>query len=230
MMQTFGFGRNWANGIFRRSSCIGIHSGPTQFPFVQFHLESKRLRASTQFASVLFVCISVLGVISSAWAEDVIPFDINIDVAKLPKTALIETEKGAFEIAFYVEQSPVTVRNFEHLSKKGFYNKLSFHRYVPGFVIQGGDPLGTGKGGPGYSLPPEYSSIKHVKGTVGMARLPGEVNLERKSNGSQFYITLAPSPHLDGRYTVFAQVIKGMNVVESLREGDRIIRVRLPRP
>ncbi len=171
-----------------------------------------------------------LFVVPLAAAEDKLPFGTNVESGTLPPTALIETEKGAFEIVFFVEQAPITVRNFEYLSKKGFYNNVKFHRYMPGFVIQGGDPLGTGKGGPGYALPPEYSVLKHVKGTVGMARLPGEVNPERKSNGSQFYITLAPSPHLDGHYTIFAQVIRGMDVVEMLREGDRIIRVRLPRP
>jgi peptidyl-prolyl cis-trans isomerase B (cyclophilin B) len=96
-------------------------------------------------------------------------------------------------------------------------------------VIQGGDPEGTGKGGPNYTIPPEFTNIKHRKGTIGMSRLPGERNPERHSNGSQFYICLTDAPHLDGLYTVFAEVINGLEVVEQLRAGDKIIRIRLPK-
>ncbi|MCC6221130.1 MAG: peptidylprolyl isomerase [Deltaproteobacteria bacterium] len=133
------------------------------------------------------------------------------------------------EIEFYREEAPITVRNFEYLGKKRFYENLTFHRYVPDFVIQGGDPQGNGKGGPGYGLPPEHSSVlKHRRGTLGMARLPSEVNPERLSNGSQFYICFSLAPHLDGLYTVFAQVISGMENAEKLRQGDKILEVQFP--
>ncbi len=161
--------------------------------------------------------------------EESLPFDSNVLPKELPETALVETTKGPFEIRFYREEAPITIKSFEYLARKGFYKGTTFHRYVPGFVIQGGDPLGTGKGGPGYTLPPEYSRLEHIRGTVGMARLPSEANPERRSNGSQFYICLSRGRHLDGLYTVFGEVISGMENVEKLRPGDKIIAVRLPR-
>jgi peptidyl-prolyl cis-trans isomerase B (cyclophilin B) len=121
------------------------------------------------------------------------------------------------------------VKNFEYLGRKNFYNKLGFHRYVENYVIQGGDPDGTGKGGPKYTLPPETSELKHRRGVLGMARLGNILNPERRSNGSQFYICLKDSPHLDGFYTIFAEVIDGMETVDKLRIGDQIIRIRFPR-
>ena len=170
------------------------------------------------------------GAINEAFAADgKLPFSIPKDPQTLPQTALIVTEKGDFEIEFYREEAPITVRNFEYLGRKGFYKNLTFHRYVPNFVIQGGDPLGTGKGGPGYSIPPENSDLRHIRGSLGMARLPSEVNPERNSNGSQFYICLGSAPHLDGLYTVFARVINGLENVDRLRPGDRILEVKFPK-
>ncbi len=159
--------------------------------------------------------------------ENKLPFPVPVDSRTLPKTALIETSQGPVEIEFYREASPITVKNFEYLSKKNFYNGLTFHRHKAGFVIQGGDPKGTGEGGPGYLLPPELSdSIKHERGTVGMARLPNAVNNNRYSNGSQFYIVFDRAPHLDGLYTVFAHVINGIDNAEKLRPGDKILGIR----
>jgi len=167
---------------------------------------------------------------SSAFAQaDSLPFEVPKDESSLPATALVETTKGAFEIEFYRKEAPITVRNFEHLGKKGFYDNTPFRRYVAGFVIQGGDPTGTGEGGPGYTLPAEFSNIPHEKGTIGMARLPSPVNMERRSNGSQFYISLSRSKHLDGLYSVFAKVIQGMDVVMNLRPNDKILAVKFPR-
>jgi peptidyl-prolyl cis-trans isomerase B (cyclophilin B) len=158
-----------------------------------------------------------------------LPFSTPRNYQALPESAMVETTKGKFIIEFYREQAPVTVRNFEYLGKKRFYENLTFHRYIPNFVLQGGDPKGNGKGGPGYSLPPEFSEINHAEGTLGMAMLPAKVNPERLSNGSQFYITLADSPHLDGLYTVFGKVVEGMDVVSRLRAGDRILHVYFPK-
>ncbi len=180
----------------------------------------------------IFQLVPVLVLLSTlAWADSRgVPFVVPKDSTALPETALIETSKGSFEVRFYREEAPITVSNFVHLAKKNFYRNVSFHRLIPGYVIQGGDPTGVGKsGGPGYTVPPEFSNIRHVKGTIGMARLPGAKNPERRSNGSQFYISLTSAPQLDGLYTVFAQVIRGMEIVEKLEVGDSIERVRLPK-
>jgi cyclophilin family peptidyl-prolyl cis-trans isomerase len=158
-----------------------------------------------------------------------LPFRVPGNPGELPATALIETSRGSFEIEFFRHEAPAAVRNFEYLAEKNYYRNVAFHRYVPGYLIQGGDPTGTGRGGPGYRLPPEFSKLKHLPGTVGMARLPDPVNPERLSNGSQFYIMFTAAPHLDGLYTVFARVIQGMDVVGKLRDGDTIRVVRLPR-
>ncbi len=178
---------------------------------------------------ILIVFLFSVGTLVVRAHADELPFTLESDPLLLPETALIETSKGAFEISFYREAAPITVQNFEHLGRKGYFKGLTFHRYVPDFVIQGGDPLGNGKGGPGYTLPPEHSSLKHLRGTIGMARKADQVNTERQSNGSQFYICLSEAPHLDGLYTVFARVLSGMENVEKLRPGDKIIAVRFPR-
>ncbi len=162
-------------------------------------------------------------------AEDKLPFKTPVDPRTLPDTALIETTKGFIEIEFYRQHAPTTIRNFEYLGRKGFYNNLLFHRVVPGFVVQGGDPGGTGKGGPGYTLPAEFSDIKHIRGTIGQSRMASEVNPRRASNGSQFYICMRRAQHLDGLYTVFARVINGMEVVDSLTEQDRIKAIHFPK-
>lgn len=172
--------------------------------------------------------LSFLLLITHAQA-DRLPFPERFDYRQLAETALVETTKGPFEVVFYRREAPITVRNFQYLASKGFYENLLFHRYYKDFLIQGGDPTGTGKGGPGYSLPPEFSSIKHKKGTIGMARIQSEANPQRRSNGSQFYISLARrSPQLDGLQTVFGEVVSGMGNVMQLRKGDKILRIVLP--
>ena len=148
---------------------------------------------------------------------------------ELPDTALVQTTKGDFEIEFYRDISPNAVRNFEYLALKHFYDGITIHRYEPGFVVQMGDPIGNGKGGPGYTIPPEFSKTKHERGSLGMARLPDPVNPERRSSGSQFYITFGAARHLDGLYTIFGKVVKGMENVDKLRVGDKIINIRLPK-
>jgi peptidyl-prolyl cis-trans isomerase B (cyclophilin B) len=141
-------------------------------------------------------------------------------------TAVIVMEKGGeIRIELYPEDAPKTVESFLTLSKKGFYNGLAFHRVVPGFVAQGGDPKGDGTGGPGYTLKAEFNKRKHVRGTVAMAR-----SQHPDSAGSQFYICFAPASHLDGQYTVFGQVVAGMEVVDGIRVGDRMKTVRVEVP
>jgi cyclophilin family peptidyl-prolyl cis-trans isomerase len=144
---------------------------------------------------------------------------MTIDVSK-SYIATIKTAKGDIVAELYPKDAPQHVNNFVFLAREGFYDNLTFHRVVPGFVIQGGDPLGTGTGGPGYNIPPEIKG-KHSKGALAMARRAGPAQTT-PSSGSQFYITLAPQPHLDGEYTVFGQVIRGMEVVEKIAVGDVI--------
>lgn len=135
--------------------------------------------------------------------------------------AKISTEKGEIVAELDASAAPRTVNNFVFLARQGFYDGLTFHRVEPGFVIQGGDPLGTGGGGPGYTVPAEIE-LEHVEGAIAMARMGDQVNPERASSGSQFYITLDETPHLDGAYTVFGEVVEGMDVVEQIAVGDEI--------
>ena len=153
------------------------------------------------------------------------------DVANVQ--AVIKTDKGNIVLSFYPDIAPVTVASFIHLAMTGFYNGTTFHRVVPDFVIQGGDPKSkdpnatdVGNGGPGYNLPAEFNSKPHLAGTLAMAR-SGSPN----SGGSQFYICLAPKPSLDGQYTVFGQVDSGMDVVDKITQGDVIREVTIqPKP
>ena len=132
--------------------------------------------------------------------------------------------KGILSLSLDSEAAPEHVNNFVFLSREGFYDGLTFHRVEPGFVIQGGDPEGSGEGGPGYTIPGEFD-LKHIEGALAMARLPDQINPNRESSGSQFYITLAPTEFLDGQYSVFGQVEEGMDVVQTIEIGDMIERI-----
>ena len=137
--------------------------------------------------------------------------------------ATMETDKGTIEIELYPEHAPKTVNNFVFLAQDGFYDGISFHRVIPNFMVQGGDPTGTGRGGPGYSFGDELKDnpLKHETGVLSMA------NAGPNTNGSQFFITHAPQPHLDGRHTVFGKVTSGQDVVDEIRQGDTIQRVTI---
>lgn len=139
--------------------------------------------------------------------------------------AVLETNFGPIEIALDKTAAPLTSANFEKLAREGFYSDLTFHRVIPGFVIQGGDPKGDGTGGPGYTIPAEIKLL-HKRGSVATARTGDQVNPTRASSGSQFYIALEDLPPLDGQYTVFGQVTAGMDVVDKIArvktgEGDK---------
>ncbi|HEY68662.1 MAG TPA: peptidylprolyl isomerase [Thermoflexia bacterium] len=140
--------------------------------------------------------------------------------------ATISTAKGDIVVQLDADAAPLTVNNFVFLARQGFYDNLTFHRVESGFVIQGGDPTGTGTGGPGYTIPAEIG-LPHIEGAIAMARRSDEVNPTRASSGSQFYITLAPTPFLDGAYTVFGHVIEGMDVVKSIAIGDVIEKITI---
>lgn len=135
--------------------------------------------------------------------------------------ALIETRYGVIEVALNVVEAPLTTANFADLARSGFFNGLRLHRVVPNFVVQTGDPRGDGHGGPGYTIVDELSPLPFVRGTVGMALSWAD------TGGSQFFITHSPQPHLDGRYTVFGQVVRGMEVVDRLGPDDVIERIRI---
>ncbi len=137
---------------------------------------------------------------------------------------VIKTEKGDIVIKLLKEDAPKHVENFLKLTKEGFYNGLTFHRVEPNFVVQGGDPAGNGTGGPGYTIPAEIKA-PHIDGAVAAARLGDAVNPKKASSGSQFYICLGPQHFLDGNYTVFGQVIEGMDVVKKIQRGDKMLSV-----
>jgi peptidyl-prolyl cis-trans isomerase B (cyclophilin B) len=134
--------------------------------------------------------------------------------------ATLETTKGVIKIELTPEKTPVTVANFVNLIQRGYYNGLTFHRVIDDFMIQGGDPEGTGRGGPGYRFKDEFdASLKHdIPGVLSMANAgPG-------TNGSQFFITHVPTPWLDGKHSVFGKVIEGQEVVNSIKQGDKIVK------
>lgn len=136
-----------------------------------------------------------------------------IDPAK-QYSATMHTNRGDIEIELYAADVPQTVNNFVFLAREGFYDGVTFHRVIPGFMAQGGDPTGTGTGGPGYKFADERASNRHQTGSLSMA------NAGPNTNGSQFFICLDSQPHLDGRHTVFGRVTGGMDAVQALRERD----------
>ncbi|MBD3184127.1 peptidylprolyl isomerase [Candidatus Poribacteria bacterium] len=151
------------------------------------------------------------------------PAKASEPVTKDNAAAIIEMEKGGkIVLKFYPNDAPNTVDNFIKLANKGFYNGLTFHRVIPGFVAQGGCPIGDGTGGPGYKIKAEFNSQKHLEGTLSMAR-----SNHPDSAGSQFYICLARQPHLDNEYTVFGQVMEGMDVVHGIEKGDKMKSVTI---
>ncbi len=132
-------------------------------------------------------------------------------------TAVMHTEKGDIRIELFAAQAPITVNNFVFLAREGFYNNTTFHRVIGGFMAQAGDPTGTGTGGPGYQFNDEPGALAlphNQEGILSMA------NAGRNTNGSQFFITYGPTPHLNGKHGVFGRVIEGMNILKSLRERD----------
>ena len=153
------------------------------------------------------------------WAN---PPALEIDVKKNYR-ATLETPRGNIVIDLYPQYAPKTVNNFVFLARQGFYDGVTFHRVIPNFMIQGGDPTGSGRGGPGYRFEDEFAGnpLKHETGVLSMANAgPG-------TNGSQFFITHSPQPHLDGKHTVFGKVVEGQDVVNAIRQGDVISTVTI---
>ena len=150
------------------------------------------------------------------------PPEMQIDPNKTYRV-MIESSKGVIELELYPQHAPKTVNNFVFLAWKGFYDGVSFHRVISDFMIQGGDPTGTGRGGPGYTFDDEVkgNTLTHERGVISMA------NAGPNTNGSQFFITHLSQPHLNGKHTVFGKVVKGQEVVDAIRQGDKMERVEV---
>ena len=146
--------------------------------------------------------------------------EMQIDPGKTYRATIV-TGRGDMELELYPQQAPQTVNNFTFLAGEGFYDGITFHRVISDFMIQGGDPTGTGSGGPGYTFEDEVADnpLAHESGMISMA------NAGPNTNGSQFFITHSPQPHLNGKHTVFGKVVKGKDVVDSIQQGDTIERV-----
>ncbi|MGB5157258.1 peptidylprolyl isomerase [Desulfobacterium sp. N47] len=145
------------------------------------------------------------------------PPEMQIDPTKMYK-AVMETSKGVIELELNPQHAPKTVNNFVFLAGQGYYDGIVFHRVINSFMIQGGDPTGTGMGGPGYKFEDELRNnpLKHESKVISMA------NAGPNTNGSQFFITHCPQPHLNGRHTVFGKVTSGQDVVDKICQGDKI--------
>lgn len=137
--------------------------------------------------------------------------------------ARMQTAKGAITVDLYPQHAPKTVNNFVFLAREGFYDGIRFHRVIANFMIQTGDPTGTGRGGPGYRFEDETKGnpSRHETGVMSMA------NAGPNTNGSQFFITHAPQAHLDGKHTVFGKVVHGQDVVNAIRQGDQLTKVEI---
>ena len=136
--------------------------------------------------------------------------------------ATFDTDRGPIKIELYPDKAPLTVANFVNLAKRGFYDGLNFHRVIADFMIQGGCPEGSGRGGPGYRFEDETTNgVRHERGVLSMA------NAGPNTNGSQFFITHVPTPWLDGKHTVFGKVTEGLDVVDAVKQGDLITKVTI---
>ncbi len=153
------------------------------------------------------------------WSQ---PPAMTIEPTKKYK-ATISTSRGDIVIQLAPEYAPKTVNNFVFLAREGYYDGVTFHRVISDFMIQGGDPTGTGRGGPGYTFEDETrgNPLKHETGVLSMA------NAGPNTNGSQFFITHSPQPHLNGKHTVFGKVIAGQDVVDAIRQGDTMDKVSI---
>ncbi len=148
------------------------------------------------------------------------PPPMTIDTSK-KYTATTETAKGDLVLELFASGVPITVNNFVFLARERFYDGTTFHRVISDFMAQGGDPTGTGTGGPGYTFADEFTKHTHITGALSMA------NAGPNTNGSQFFITYAPQHHLDGKHSVFGQLIDGMDVLKAIEPGDTILRITI---
>ncbi|HET7131411.1 MAG TPA: peptidylprolyl isomerase [Gammaproteobacteria bacterium] len=150
------------------------------------------------------------------------PPEMQIDESKNYSVSMV-TNRGTIELELYPQHAPQTVNNFVFLANQGYYDGVKFHRVIADFMIQSGDPTGTGRGGPGYKFADELTSnpLKHERGALSMA------NAGPNTNGSQFFITHVATPHLNGKHTVFGKVTSGQDVVDAIRQGDTIVKLEV---
>ncbi len=169
----------------------------------------------TAMKLILFSLLAVIGVTPLFAADNVSSME-DIDI-------VMKTSAGDIDLTLFPSKAPVTVANFLNLAKSGYYDGIKFHRVIADFMVQGGDPTGTGSGGPGYQFEDEFDpSLKHDKpGVLSMA------NRGPRTNGSQFFITHVPTPHLDGKHTVFGEVTSGQDVVNKVKQGDTITTIEV---
>jgi cyclophilin family peptidyl-prolyl cis-trans isomerase len=184
------------------------------------------MKASTFY--ILSIIISLISSVETIRAE--LPFKLpdNQSILRI-RSAIIYTYIGNIYIRLFPESAPIHVANFKFLADQGFYKNLPFHIHEPGYVIQTGAPNRKANSGPGYTIAPEFNSLKHLTGTLSMVRKPNDLDLEhkRESHGSQFRIILRDSPHLDGQFTVFGKVMKGIDIAKQLKLGDRIKNIKV---
>lgn len=155
--------------------------------------------------------------------ERVLINDFTTNIAGLSNTyAIMKTSKGSLTFRFYTKNAPRTSARIMQLIQDGFYNGMVIHRAIPNYLIQLGDPTGTGKGGSGQTLKSEFNQIQHIQGTLAMAR-----GIEENTEDSQFYISLTTLSHLDGKYTVFGQIIEGLEVLNQLSLNDKVESITL---
>jgi peptidyl-prolyl cis-trans isomerase B (cyclophilin B) len=174
---------------------------------------------STEVLKKILIALTFVGGFCMCFAEGKV---FNKDYTGITAIeAIITTHEGEIVISLDFKEAPNTVANFVDLAQKGFYDGLTFHRVIPGFMIQGGDPDGNSTGGPGYTIDNENNSLKHGTGVISMA------NRGPDTNGSQFFITQSPQHHLDGKHTVFGKVLSGEDVVCRIEPGDPIINIKI---
>ena len=176
----------------------------------------------------IIALIVLFSMVSGCVDNEVTQTDLNTDVDTVEqemvdnRVATIVTDKGVIKIELYENRAPITTKNFIDLAESGFYDGLTFHRVIRTFMVQGGDPSGDGTGGPGYTIQDEFHpELKHITGTLSMA------NAGPNTGGSQFFITEAPQPHLNGRHSVFGQVMVGQDVVVKIEQGDVMLSVTI---
>ena len=175
------------------------------------HLKHRKFFNRSKRIFLVILLIFLLVIVLGVYIE-------NLRLKNMKQYVVFQTTKGNIKAELYVKEAPITTKNFIGLVDSGFYNGLTFHRYEPGFVIQGGDPKGDGTGGSSKTIPLEINeNLTHIQGALAMAR-----SNDPNSASSQFYITLDEAHFLDGNYAVFGKVISGMVVVDSLRVGDKI--------
>ena len=201
------------------AEALGALGDSASIPAIRTLLSRRGTPDDADIRSAARAALAALGSADSATVEPALVLRVEPIPARPATSAVIRTERGVIRIALDAHAAPRTVENFARLARARYFDGLSYHRVVPNFVVQDGCPRGDGWGGPGYAIPCEYNDKSYSTGTVGMA-LSG-----KDTGGSQWFITLSPQPRLEGRHTAFGEVISGMEVVERLQPGDRIVKV-----